>query len=316
VLEEFLEVEALGYDDQGRLFEQLNHYALELPEVLNERPFWTGVLLRDHRDPKVRNMLDIWLAHVQRYSRRDQLSVNVAFRRAGLRPEVLRIDNHESWFHSWPNRISLRRASVLRLASPFLSHPAARAKEIARDNAANHARVAELETALASEQSRTAELTQAVAAERSRTAELTQAVAAEPGRAARTHVEHSIVVVIPLCDGATYIKRAIESVFAQTIQPAEIVVVDDGSGDDGPEIVMALPQAEKITLLRKSNGGQSSARNFGVKSSKSSLIAFLDQDDLWYPRHLEVLSRLIGRLTSSRWDGCIPIWTRSMGMGI
>ena len=93
VLEEFLEVEALGYDDQGRLFEQLNHYALELPEVLNERPFWTGVLLRDHRDPKVRNMLDIWLAHVQRYSRRDQLSVNVAFRRAGLRPEVLRIDN-------------------------------------------------------------------------------------------------------------------------------------------------------------------------------------------------------------------------------
>ena len=151
---------------------------------------------------------------------------------------------------------------------------------------------------------------------RENAASITQAVAAEPGRAARTHVEHSIVVVIPLCDGATYIKRAIESVFAQTIQPAEIVVVDDGSGDDGPEIVMALPQAEKITLLRKSNGGQSSARNFGVKSSKSSLIAFLDQDDLWYPRHLEVLSRLIGRLTSSRWDGCIPIWTRSMGMGI
>jgi glycosyltransferase involved in cell wall biosynthesis len=65
--------------------------------------------------------------------------------------------------------------------------------------------------------------------------------------------------------------------------------VDDGSHDDGPEIVMALPEADRITLLRKTNGGQASARNFGVTSSKSSLIAFLDQDDLWYPRHLECL---------------------------
>ena len=96
-------------------------------------------------------------------------------------------------------------------------------------------------------------------------------------RAARTHVELSVVVVIPLYDGATYIKRAIESVFAQTIQPAEIVVVDDGSRDNGPEIVMGLPQADRITLLRKSNGGQASARNLGMKSSKSVLIAFLDQ---------------------------------------
>ena len=148
VLEEFLEVEALGNEDQGRLFEQLNHYALELPEVLEERPFWTGVLLRDHRDPKVRSMLDVWLAHVQRYSRRDQLSVNFAFRRAGLTPEVLRIDNHESWFHSWPNRTSFRRANIMRLASPFLSHPAARAAQLERALAAEQAR---LERALAAE---------------------------------------------------------------------------------------------------------------------------------------------------------------------
>ena len=52
VVDEFLEVEALGYDDQGRLFEQLNHYALEFPKVLEEKPFWTAVLLRDQSEPE------------------------------------------------------------------------------------------------------------------------------------------------------------------------------------------------------------------------------------------------------------------------
>jgi quercetin dioxygenase-like cupin family protein len=174
VLEEFLEVEALGYDDQGRLFEQLNHYAFEIPEVLEEKPYWTAVLLRDHRSPKVRRMLDIWHAHVQRYSRRDQLSVNLAFRRAGLTPEVLRVDNNESWFHSWPVGKRVRRAGVLRLASPFLSHPAARAKELARDNAAQADILARLEAELAQERlgresfiARVAEMEMALAAERS-----------------------------------------------------------------------------------------------------------------------------------------------------
>ena len=130
VLGEFLEVEEVGYDDPARLFEQLNHYALELPDILDERPFWTAVLLRDHRNPNVRRMLDIWLAHVQRYSRRDQLSVNFAFERAGLKPKVLHIDNHKSWFHSWPKGTSTRSANFKRLASAFLSHPAARTKEL------------------------------------------------------------------------------------------------------------------------------------------------------------------------------------------
>jgi hypothetical protein len=200
VLDEFLEVEALGFDDQGRLFEQLNHYALEFPEVLEERPFWTAVLLRDHRDPKVRRMLEIWLAHVQRYSRRDQLSVNLAIKRAGLTPKVLRIDNHESWFHSWPKGNSTRPANFQRFASPFLSHPAARAKELARDNAAKSEQLARLERDLAEERlerekerlerekvnARVTELEAALADERSQratlegsTAGLTQVVAAE-----------------------------------------------------------------------------------------------------------------------------------------
>ncbi len=106
VIDEFLEVARDGLDDQARVLEQLYHTALECPGVLREKPYWTGLMLRDHRNPAVRGMLDLWLSHVQRYSRRDQLSANLAFRRAGWNPQLLPIDNHDSRFHSWPHRSS------------------------------------------------------------------------------------------------------------------------------------------------------------------------------------------------------------------
>lgn len=103
VLDEFVTVARQGLDDQGRIFEQLNHYTIQWPELLQEGLYWGGILLRNHLDDKVRAMLDIWYANVLRYSRRDQLSINLAFRQAGLAPEIMDIDNHESWFHSWPH---------------------------------------------------------------------------------------------------------------------------------------------------------------------------------------------------------------------
>lgn len=106
----------------------------------------------------------------------------------------------------------------------------------------------------------------------------------------QTH-DHSIVAIIPLYNGARWIEGAIRSVFAQTLQPDEFIVVDDGSTDDGAgaAIVERLAKERPITLLRKENGGQSSARNFGIAHSKSPLIALLDQDDVWYPNHLAEL---------------------------
>jgi glycosyltransferase involved in cell wall biosynthesis len=101
----------------------------------------------------------------------------------------------------------------------------------------------------------------------------------------------SIVVVIPLYNGAPWIEGTIRSVFAQTVKPDEFIVVDDGSTDDGPAIVEKLARERPITLLHKPNGGQSAARNFGVAHSSSALIALLDQDDCWYPDHLEALRR-------------------------
>lgn len=104
VLDEFLRVSAEGLDDQNRIFEQLNHYTFCCPEVLREKPFWGAILLRNHRNTAVRRMLDLWLAHILRYSRRDQLSVNFAFRVSGLTPDVFRLDNFQSDFHTWPHR--------------------------------------------------------------------------------------------------------------------------------------------------------------------------------------------------------------------
>jgi glycosyltransferase involved in cell wall biosynthesis len=111
------------------------------------------------------------------------------------------------------------------------------------------------------------------------------------GRPTADMTDLSIVAIIPLYNGAKWIEGTMRSVFAQTLQPDEFLVVDDGSTDGGAgaSIVERLARERPITLLHKSNGGQSVARNFAVTHSKSALIALLDQDDYWYPDHLEVL---------------------------
>ena len=103
------------------------------------------------------------------------------------------------------------------------------------------------------------------------------------------HTNLRIAAVIPLYNGGRYIRTALESVLNQNVGPAQIIVVNDGSTDDGPAIVEQMAKQHPITLLHKENGGQSSARNFGVAQSSTELIALLDQDDVWYPNHLEGL---------------------------
>ena len=99
----------------------------------------------------------------------------------------------------------------------------------------------------------------------------------------------TISVIIPLYNGIRFIARALDSVFAQSLPATEVFVVDDGSTDDGPDLVARYACTHQLALLRKVNGGQSSARNFGVSRSRGKLIALLDQDDVWYPDHLREL---------------------------
>lgn len=117
--------------------------------------------------------------------------------------------------------------------------------------------------------------------------------------------ELSVAAVIPLYNGARWIGTCLDSVFAQTHPPAETIVVDDGSTDDGPRIVEALTrQDSRLRLLRKHNGGQSAARNVGAGAARSPLIALLDQDDLWDPRHLEELLAPFATDPTLGWSFC------------
>ena len=102
VLDEFLEVARLGFDDQTRIFEQLNHYLITHADLLKQKPFWGGMLIRNHHDAPTRLMADIWLYHVLRYSRRDQLSLNLAIHESRVRLKLLNIDNFNSDIHEWP----------------------------------------------------------------------------------------------------------------------------------------------------------------------------------------------------------------------
>lgn len=101
--------------------------------------------------------------------------------------------------------------------------------------------------------------------------------------------EPVISTIIPLFNGGEFIEEAIRSVLAQTLLPDEIIVVDDGSTDNGPALVERLTEAFPIRLIRQQNTGQSAARNVGVKLAYGDLISFLDQDDIWYPNHLAEL---------------------------
>lgn len=100
-----------------------------------------------------------------------------------------------------------------------------------------------------------------------------------------------VSVVIPLYNKAPYIRRALESVLFQTVQPEEIIVVDDGSTDGGGDLVKGLNNPQ-INLIQQANQGVSAARNRGINEAKGDLIAFLDADDAWKPGYLETINRL------------------------
>jgi glycosyltransferase involved in cell wall biosynthesis len=101
----------------------------------------------------------------------------------------------------------------------------------------------------------------------------------------------SIAAIIPLYNGARFIEKSLTSVLEQTRAPEEIIIVDDGSTDDGPEVARRLLGGRNnALLLAQPNAGQSAARNLGASRARSRLLAFLDQDDWWYPEHLAELA--------------------------
>lgn len=95
-----------------------------------------------------------------------------------------------------------------------------------------------------------------------------------------------VSVIIPSYNHERYVGLAIESALAQTYPPHEIVVIDDGS-TDGTTAVLSR-YAGRVHAVRQANAGVSAARNAGVKLVSGELLAFLDADDEWQPRKLEL----------------------------
>lgn len=102
-----------------------------------------------------------------------------------------------------------------------------------------------------------------------------------------------VAVVIPLHNGDRWIRNTLTSVQAQSHPPAEIVVVDDHSTDEGPARAAAVPGVTVRALARPSVGGAGPGRQLGLEHTTAPLVAFLDQDDLWHPDHLRLLAELL-----------------------
>jgi glycosyltransferase involved in cell wall biosynthesis len=107
------------------------------------------------------------------------------------------------------------------------------------------------------------------------------------------HNEITISVVVPLYNKISTIERTIDSILLQRRPADEIIVVDDCSTDGSGDLVAA--KYPDLQLIRKSNGGVSSARNKGISVATGNYVAFLDSDDWWSENVLAAFYKLINR---------------------
>ena len=117
-----------------------------------------------------------------------------------------------------------------------------------------------------------------------------------------------ISVIIPTHNRRDTLTRALESALEQTLQPAEGIVVDDGSTDDTRRLVARYPQ---VRYLYQENAGVSSARNLGIKAARGEWLAFLDSDDEWQPDKLTQQQALLARNPDLKICHTEEIWIRN-----
>lgn len=105
-----------------------------------------------------------------------------------------------------------------------------------------------------------------------------------------------ITVIIPIYNVEKYLRRAVDSVLGQTYRNLDIILVDDGSPDGCPQICDSYAAREaRVRVIHKENGGLSDARNAGLRVAGGDYIAFLDSDDYYAPRFIEILYEEISR---------------------
>lgn len=100
-------------------------------------------------------------------------------------------------------------------------------------------------------------------------------------------------VIIPTFNRANKLKRAIQSVLDQTFTDFELLVMDDGSTDDTESVVHAFVDSRIRYEWDQNSGGPATPRNRGIEAARAGWICFLDADDIWYSKKLEIVYRCI-----------------------
>ncbi len=118
-----------------------------------------------------------------------------------------------------------------------------------------------------------------------------------------------VSVIIPTFNRAVLLKRALKSVYKQTLSEYEVIVIDDGSTDDSAEMIQA--EFPDVHYYYQSNSGVSSARNKGLDVAKGEWVAFLDSDDEWLPGKLEKQFSLLELSPEQKVCHTEEIWIRN-----
>ena len=95
-----------------------------------------------------------------------------------------------------------------------------------------------------------------------------------------------VSIIIPVYNGADYMQEAIDSALAQTYSNIEILVINDGSKDDGQTDKIARSYGERIRYIPKTNGGVATALNTGINEMKGKYFSWLSHDDAYYPEKI------------------------------
>jgi glycosyltransferase involved in cell wall biosynthesis len=99
--------------------------------------------------------------------------------------------------------------------------------------------------------------------------------------------------IVPVYNGARYLREALYSIFAQSYRPIEVIVADDGSTDATVGVVASYGAA--VRCVTQATAGPPAARNLGLRAARGEFVAFLDADDLWHP---EKLARQMARFAA------------------
>ena len=99
--------------------------------------------------------------------------------------------------------------------------------------------------------------------------------------------------IIPLYNKADTILRTLASVESQTFRDFEVIIINDGSTDDGDTVIQNSRFSNKCKLVSQPNKGVSAARNAGAMLANGAYLCFLDADDEWFPDYLQTMYNLI-----------------------